>query len=163
MLDFAVFGLPRSATTWAANWLTSGNTVCRHDPLTHMRPEEVLKLDGGIACTGLWLRDDLVEQLNCPVVVLHRDIRAIDDGLEAINLPGIPGWMIDKLNALDGLHIPYSALFDAHAAPAIWNTLRREPFDGARHEQLRRMNIQPEYALCVPDASVVMDFMQAVA
>ena len=30
-----VIGLPRSRTTWMANWLTTTDTLCLHDPLAN--------------------------------------------------------------------------------------------------------------------------------
>jgi hypothetical protein len=57
MLDFIVLGLPRSATTWLANWLTTDRSLCLHDPFAKTLPEQ-WDAGGkrlGISCTGAYL------------------------------------------------------------------------------------------------------------
>jgi hypothetical protein len=158
MISFAILGLPRSGTTWAANWLTSDGVVCHHDPIAYIGPDEMYRLDGGIACTGLWMRPDLVAQLDCPIVCLERDPDEVNASLEAINLtPMAPKWF-DLYRDTPGHRFNYKALFDERAAE-IWHILRGDGFDAKRHAELVKMNIQPQYKRCVPDASIMMEFL----
>lgn len=159
-LELALFALPRSGTTWAANWLTSDGIVCRHEPITYEPPEQILRASGGVACTGLWLHSAFLARLDCPVVLLERDPAQINASLARINLPALPHWLVARFAALDYPRFHYTDLFDPQRAAAIWRILRGEDFDAARHAELVRMNVQPQYNRCVPDASILMDFWQ---
>lgn len=156
MVSFAILGMPRSGTTWAANWLTSDGVVCHHDPIAHTR--EVKDLDGGIACTGLWMRPDLVAELDCPVACLDRDPDEVNASLEAINLSAMAPKWFDLYRDAPGHRFDYKALFDERAEE-IWRILRGDGFDARRHAELVKMNIQPRYNRCVPDASIMMEFL----
>ena len=58
MMDFIVTGLPRSGTTWVANWLTTDTTLCIHDPLYKYHLEDLDNIETnkklGISCTAIW-------------------------------------------------------------------------------------------------------------
>lgn len=128
-----------------------------------MTPEEILAADGGMACTGFWMRPDWVAELNCPVVVVHRHFDEVNQSLRRIGLPEAPRWMESRLAETSGMHVNYRDLFDQPAAADIWYALRGDVFDPIRHSEQCRMNIQPQYARCVPNASVLRQFMQGVA
>lgn len=156
-LDFAVLGLPRSGTTWAANWLTSGEVICHHDPLETTQPEALFDLDGGIACTGLWLRPDLVARLSCPIVCLWRDPRQVNESLLRIGLGEMPAWSVEQFRSTPGHWFAYEDLFTDRARE-IWSVLRDDPFDADRHAALVRLNVQPlKFA---PDRTILKEFLR---
>ena len=41
VIEFMVLSAPRSASTWAANWLTTEKTLCLHDPVLEHYPEDL--------------------------------------------------------------------------------------------------------------------------
>lgn len=154
MLDFMILALPRSATTWAANWLSGEHSYCAHDPLwtSHYRDLDRVVGDqagariGGIACTGLWRWAEWVNAHPAPKLVLHRDRAEIDRSLAAIGYPPLPRAAPALLRAVRGTHLDYRELFDPVRAREIWATLTRgAPFDGARHAQLTEMRIEPKF------------------
>ena len=151
MIDFMVIGLPRSGTTWAANWLTDDRVFCIHDPLWtthHTDWDMTLKRDDrvtGVACTGVWRWVDWVNRHPARKVVLHRDIGDVRHSLRQIGLPVPPVNAALNLSQIDGLHVPYEQLFDATGAQEIWQQATGNlPFDADRHAEMVQMNIQPQ-------------------
>lgn len=152
-MKFAVLALPRSGTTWAANWLTCDGVVCHHDPMEHRTPQQTLELDA-IACTGLWLRPDLVARLDCPVACLWREPWQVNESLCRVGLGPMPDEAIEQFRATPGHWFHWRDLFDA--PHKIWALLRDSPFDEARHTALSRMNVQPlKFA---PDMTILKEF-----
>jgi len=150
-----VIGLPRSGTTWAANWLTTGATFCAHDPLweTHYEdldaviPARAGDRMAGISCTGLWRWTDWLNRHPARKLVLQRDIAAVRASLRAIGLPVPDRNAPAALDRIDGMHVPFDHLFDAGRAEALWSFLTHGlPFDGDRHRELMQMNIQPQFS-----------------
>lgn len=149
-----VIGLPRSGTTWAANWLTTGATLCAHDPLweTHYEdldavvPSRAGNRMPGIACTGIWRWEDWVNAHPARKLILHRDIATVRASLRAIGLPVPDRSAATVLDRMGGLHVPFDHLFDTGQAEALWSFLTDGlPFDGERHRELAQMNIQPQF------------------
>lgn len=152
-MKFAVFGLPRSGTTWAANWLTSDGVLCLHDPIEHHAPADVLGLDlgrpWGVSCTGLWAFAGIAEAVarRCPVVILERD------PAESAQLArGIGFDLPDEIHAaiharfakLPGVRVPHSDLWTEEGARRVWGILRPDaPFDVWRWRMLKDMQVQP--------------------
>lgn len=149
-----VIGLPRSGTTWAANWLTTGETFCAHDPLWEVHYED---LDAaipmragnrmpGIACTGLWRWADWLNRHPARKLILRRDIAAVRTSLRAIGLPVPDRTATAALDRIDGKHVAFDHLFDTDRAEPLWSFLTDGlPFDGDRHRELAQMNIQPQF------------------
>lgn len=160
MIDFIVVSLPRCGTTWAANWLTTDNTVCLHDALAYQTFYEVdseyktsKKL--GISDTGVFMYGDKLNKHPAKKVILHRDIEEINESLANIYLQPMPEEFVYKLNEIDGLHVHYTDLFN-NPKP-IWDYLIGTEFDEERHNILKQMQIQPEFAALEP---VSKDAMQ---
>lgn len=146
-MDFALIGLPRSGTTWAANWLTEGGALCLHDPLAEYTPAELLALDPGrpwgIACTGAWAFPELLAALTCPVVIVGRDLRAVAASLASAGLPPLPECLLPRFRAAKGTRVPFSDLWTEEGAANIWRTLRPgRPFDAARYRLLRGWRVE---------------------
>lgn len=155
MLDFMIISLPRSGSTWAANWLTTERALCVHDPLWTMPPDEIaqgverLAPDRirGIACTGLWRWPSWINAQPGRKLILRRDRGEVERSMQRLGLPRLPGLADRKLAAIKGTHIDWRALFDPEAARSIWDFLTdgREPFDQARHASLAAMRIEPKF------------------
>lgn len=150
MINFMVLGGPRSGTTWAANWLTTNETVCLHDPLLEYPIEHLHRLTFpggrrfGISCTASMLYPDWVNMQKCPKVVLHRDIGEINASLRSLGLVElIPARHEARLDAVkNAMHIPYEYLFHPKGAKIISKYLD-VPFDVVRHDILTQMRVEP--------------------
>jgi len=152
-MKFALFGLPRSGTTWAANWLSDGAALCLHDPIAQHAPADLLDLDmgrpWGVACTGLWAFEDVAREVagRCPVVVLERDPRESEKLAAGIGLDlpaSVHAWIHARFAGVPGVRVPHSALWDEQGARRIWSILRPgEPFDVLRWRMLRDIRVEP--------------------
>lgn len=150
MIDFMVIGLPRSGTTWAANWFTTGDIFCVHDPLwtTHYSDwDATLKRDSrvsGISCTGIWRWPDWVNAHPARKLIVTRDIGDVRHSLRRIGLPVPPLNAARNLSLIEGVHVPFGHLFDPVTAEPIWDYLTGGlPFDRQRHHELRQISIEP--------------------
>lgn len=161
MLDFVVTGLPRSATTWLAAFLTTNDSLCLHDPFSLGWPDK-WERDGrrfGISCTGVYLMPEILERQDCPVVVIERDPADCEQSIERMgfkesHIPRLKS-MLDKV---DGWRFPYAELWVEARARELWGYLLPGlPFDRLRYRQLAQMQIQPHMGKWSPDASVLED------
>lgn len=156
MLEFMVIGLPRSGTTWAANWLMTGQTFCVHDPLwrhhySDLDDAVVARAGGrkaGISCSGVWMWLDWVNAHPARKVIVHRDLADIRKSLDIV---GMSHAMPDEdapryLKRIEGQHIHYDDLFKIDSAEAIWSFLTDGlPFDRERHIELTQTAVQPKF------------------
>ncbi len=150
MISFMVLGGPRSATTWAANWLTTDTTICLHDPLLEYTTEQLMRMsfsDGrafGISCTSSCLYPEWVNAQKCPKVILFRNVQDINRSLRQLGLVElIEDKHYGRLVAInDAMMVPYEQLFARTSARVIAKHLG-VPFDAARHDVLRQMRIEP--------------------
>ena len=141
-MDFMVIALPRSGTTWAANWLS-----CAHDPLytAHYTDWDRLHAGSGVSCTGIWRWPEWVNAHPARKVILHRDAREVGASLHRIAKAA--ALKSTDLDAIDGLHVPWTDLFDTDRAEVIWETLRPgERFDSQRHAALTSIKMEPNFA-----------------
>jgi hypothetical protein len=159
---FRVFGLPRSGTTWAAAWLSSGRAICWHDPCEHATPAMVEEWaasedrPAGISCTGLWLHTDW--DTDVPTLLLDRPAVAVQRALRRVGLPQLPDWAFDLWEALPYPRTTLQALLTPEgAARAQSLLLPREPFDQRKHAELAKMRIEPsDYELTRVRAAVAL-------
>lgn len=156
-LDFIVTALPRSGTTWAANWLTTDTSICLHDALGDYSTEELdartnkIKRQG-IACTAAWMWQDWLQNHKGKVLILERDTAEVNASLVTLGLPPLKKHVVDWFKSTKGVRIPYTALFDA--PDEVWAYLMPGvPFDKERHAELKKMNVQPTGSVLVPDAA----------
>lgn len=146
MIKFMVIAAPRSGTAWAANWLTNGSNHCIHDPLFdhHYGDLDRLEYPGktlGIACTGLALFAEWVNQHPAPKVILHRDRTEVNAACRALGFPPCPKEIFRGLARIRGFHVEWQSLFNPAHARDIQEHLLIDPFDGVRHEMLCRLNV----------------------
>lgn len=155
MISFMLISAPRSASTWASNWLTTDTTLCLHDPLWKYPYDELDKIEStkmlGIACTGIALFPEYVNAHPARKVVLHRDFAEIDTSLEKIGLSAISGHWEGVLERIQGVHLSWRELFER--PKAIYEYLLDKPFDAERHELLAEINAQPAFAKLSIDRS----------
>lgn len=151
IINFMVLGGPRSATTWAANWLTTNETVCLHDPLLEYTPAQLHRMTFpggkrfGISCTSSMLYPDWVNLQKCPKLVLHRNVGEINKSLEDLGLIKlIPARHEARLASVktNAMHIPYEYMFNTSFAAKISEFLG-VPFDAHRYDIIRQMRIEP--------------------
>lgn len=142
-----VIGAPRSGTAWAANWLTTDQTLCLHDPLWRMHYSD---LDGirsaktlGVACTGLALFQGWVNAHAARKVILHRNIDEVNASLAKIGMPFVGDDFEDRLQAIVGKHVWWRDLFERPRE--IYEYLLQRPFDGERHQALRELEVQMRF------------------
>lgn len=169
MISFMVLGGPRSATTWAANWLTTDTTFCLHDPLLEYtkRQLDLMTIPGrriGIACTSSILFPEWVLKHPAKKIVLFRDVDEINRSLEALGLPALDGPAHYKrvkvlTDAKISLHY-WEGVFDKMEAGVIWQNLIGTPFDPWRHDLLTTFNVQPHFRRLPVSKDAVVDLVQ---
>lgn len=147
MIKFMLLSAPRCGTTWASNWLTTDTTICLHDPLFtyHYTQLDTIQTDKrlGVSCTGLPFFPEWVNKHKAIKIVLHRDIREIEESLENIGLPLPEVEYFRKLESIEAIHLPWTDLFDN--PKFIYETLLEMPFDEERHELLKEIEMQPKF------------------
>ena len=168
MIDFFVTGLPRSGTTWVANWLTTDTTLCIHDPLYKYQVEELDSLKTtkrlGISCTGIWRLPKFLSAHPAKKLILHRDLAEVNDSLKnEMNVPIITEEEAATINDIIGVHVNYTDLFDPIAAKNIYETLLEKPFDAERHAYLVEINVQPNFGNLTFNKAALDSFIHKVA
>lgn len=159
-LDFLVFGLPRSMTTWAANWLTTDNTICWHDPAAVMPPWQCdqrssSKRYRGMSCTGSWLFTDWVNEHPAPTLVIERPVEEVNASLQRLGLEPLADELLERFSWLPGVRVSCKDLLDGAVARDVWNYLLPDvPYDVERHMQLRDMVVLTDVS-SIPTAADV--------
>lgn len=144
-LDFIVLGLPRSGTTWLANWLTTESSLCLHDPFAEGLPDSwpIDTRRRGISCTGSALMPRWLAQYTCPVAVIERDTADCDRSLAQLGLPDT-GLVEGPFSRAPGRRFAFEALWDEASARLLWEyLLPAQPFDVLRYRLLRAMRVEP--------------------
>lgn len=162
-----VLSAPRSGSTWVSNWLTTEGSLCLHDPVLSHSPEDLdaLPCDRmlGLSCTGLGLLPDFVNAHPARKVIIHRDFKEVNRSLLAIGLSPLPRSWEEALYKLDGKHVDFRDLFRSTTAAEIYQFLTGRPFDSARHSNLTRMHIDPEFGRVPITRDRTRDFRARVA
>lgn len=161
-VDFIALGLPRSGTTWLANWLTTDRSLCLHDPFSRALPE-TWDAGGkrlGISCTGAYLMPGWLEAQACPVAVIERDPAACDASLEAMGLPTT--WPLRRaFKAARGQRWRFEDIWHEDKARELWAFLLPGiAFDAPRYRLLRGMQVQPHMDKWKPDPAVAAELQR---
>jgi hypothetical protein len=155
-VDFIVLGLPRSGTTWCANWLTTDTTLCLHDPFRFL-PEQWPR-DGrtfGVSCTGGFLMPKWLTAQTCPIAVIERDPADCDASLARMGL-GAVGLLAPELARVPARRWRFTDLWNEEQARDLWAFLLPDVrFDAVRYRLLRDMQVQPHPRTWTPDADVL--------
>lgn len=168
MLSFIVTGLPRSGTTWVANWLTTDNTLCIHDPAYKYKLEEldILQTDKllGVSCTGLWKLTSFLNEHKARKIIIHRDLNEVNNSLvHDIETTPISESDCKLLDDIEGLHIQFHDLFNPVKAKELYEYALNKPFDPVRHAYLVEMNVQPNFGMLFFNKEVLRDFKRRIA
>lgn len=157
MLDFMIIGLPRSGTTWAANWLTAGDVFCVHDPLYKVHysewdtnrvhfPHPMLYNNIGISCTAIWRFPEYVNAHPANKIVVIRDFDEIQSSLGQIGMPYLNDDAPFQLEDIEAPRVQYTDLFDPERAPRIWEKLVGSVgFCPLRHRALCEIHMEPNF------------------
>jgi hypothetical protein len=150
-IDFMVLGGPRSATTWAANWLTTDTTFCLHDPLLEytVRQLENMTIPGkriGISCTSAMLYPEWINAHPAKKILVYRGVEEINASLKRLGLVELEKFKhLGRLDAIKGVPMfRYEQLFLPKFARLIAAYLG-VPWDAYRHDLLAQMNVQPNW------------------
>jgi hypothetical protein len=155
MIDFMIIAAPRSGTAWAANWLTDDHSFCHHDPLFERHYEDLDSMDAdgrvlGVACTGIANFLEFLKGHPAKKVILHRRQDQVNDACVANGFPPVPMQFFKNLDAIEGLHVPWTWLF---AKPENIHRFlfgdRR--FDARRHQLLVGLNVQRDLEQIKPN------------
>lgn len=145
-MKFCVLALPRSRTAWLANFLTYGDLFCYHDGLESVSSieEYTKKVEGkGDSNTGLIMFDFLEHHPDCKIIIIDTSIDASVSFIKenyGIDSHNEMLFMKKRLDALDGLHIPYDDINTR--LQEIWEYVSDEPFNKERADMLLKLNVQ---------------------
>lgn len=171
MLDFMVIGLPRSGTTWAANWFTTNTTFCLHDPLYKAHYKDWDSNEGnipnhskyqavGISCTGIWRWVNWVNAHPAKKIILARPFSEIQNSLEKAGFSFLDDDAPEILAKINAPKIPYTDLFDSNKAELIWKYIIGQGFCHYRHKMLTEMVLQPEKKQVNQNGTVVQKLVK---
>ncbi len=168
MIDFMVLGMPRSATTWVANLLTTDTTICLHDPLLEYRQSflDQMVIPGkriGISCTAMMLYPDWLAAHPARKVILYRNVAEVNSALERLALPHVDVRIFVKaVKRLPRVSLyPWDGVFDPRMASAMCAELG-VPFCPYRHYELVKMNVQPQMNRLPVDPQAVRELVDRV-
>jgi hypothetical protein len=165
VIDFAVLGLPRSATTWLSVWLTTDRSLCLHDPFSVTLPEHWPRDERrfGISCTGAYLFPKWLARQQCPVAIIERTPEACDRSLHAIGM-GDTSILQNPLRDTEGRRWRFDGIWQEEKAHDLWAFLLPGiPFDALRYRQLRDIQIQPHMGKWRFDQSVALEMKRREA
>lgn len=159
MLKYIIIGMPRSRTTWLANFLTTGDSVCLHDPFGKYSLSELNKIypekTVGISDTSLYMAGaKFINSLPYKKVIIHRNY------IDVVKSLGITPARVD-LTMIDGLHIQYDRINDD--IQQIWEYCLDEPFDQDRFDILKDYNVQPHFdGMTPPNQEKIRQFVSMI-
>jgi len=158
---FFIAGLPRSRTAWLAAFLSTGSSICYHDPSVRMsKLEDIGSLYDahgythvGISDSALsFWADTIVEMYEPRTLIVGRDVSEVIASLRAINCPGeeLCDEATVRLSALRGhplvKWVPFHALSVERVVELVWfHLLPGVPFDVARWREFDKLNIQTKF------------------
>ena len=156
---FAVIGLPRSGTTWLANWLTTDRTLCLHDPFMNLLPEELEDYSTdkqlGISCTGAYALK-WFDTLDCPIIAIDRDADEVDASLRKASLPALTDKLKDSFARARGKRYRFTDIWNEDKAREMWAFLLPDvPFNEERYRMLTEIQVQPHMGKWVPDMNII--------
>jgi hypothetical protein len=156
---FFVTGLPRSRTAWMAAFLSTGESLCLHEPSYRMRSIEDLvpMLDSrfyrhiGVSESGLgFFTKWIIDHLQARVLVIERDIGEVEQALKKLGFPSNFPYCTMLLEALLEVRdhpmvkwVHFNALQHKRVMQDIyWWLLPGMAFDEVRWQQFENFRIE---------------------
>lgn len=164
-MKFMIIGLPRSGTTWAANWLSTDDCLVQHDPLYRAHYTAWDAKFQAVSCTGIWRWPEWVNAQKCPKIILHRPEAEIMSSLEKLGISdAIQPGDAKKLEDIAGFHVHWSHMTTSWPeACRAWDFVRRDPeFNLARWQAHVEMNVQPALQHIRPDRAATARLVDEV-
>ncbi len=150
MLKRMVIALPRSGTTWAANFFSVPGETMVHDPLYHTHYSDWNKTYDAVSCTGIYDWPEFVAAQTCPILILHRPLHEIRLSIYQRYQEGSNWLLPDAEQRLLRLERPgvmvahWRGLFNPEIAARMWRHLHMPAqFDAVRHKELSKMRVDP--------------------
>lgn len=154
MRKYYIYSTPRSGSAWVANFLSSGDCFCAHEPAAIHRGERY-EWDPdyrsyGIIDTGAWLNDSISFDSDVEIFYLTRKNKQnIKKSLAQVDkwLPGIASFSdsIDRFKEVPGRTFYYEDIFSPLGflhVQRLWEATNGEGFDIIRASQLLGFNVQ---------------------
>lgn len=153
---FFITGLPRSGTTFLANFFTYAGVFCWHEAMLGCTDEEdfVRKLtdresaqmgdsDSGLVFCVPMLRRRFPKS---PLAVIERNPFEVMASLSAVGAPLPPTTLDEYMRArlVADLRVAFEDLFLTETLRNMWHTLTGLRFDQRRAEMLLNFQVQPE-------------------
>jgi hypothetical protein len=127
--------MPRSGSAWLANFLSSGDCLCYHEPMVYAPEAPGYRVVGGVDTgAALFLPQILAVVPDLRIYALTRD--DAPERCAALGLPWL-GWP-----GLDVVTFRYEEMFHVKQLQRIWWELNGHGFDERRAEQLIELNVQ---------------------
>lgn len=150
MIEFMVITAPRSASTWASNWLTTDTTLCMHEPSWKMDCSEFDSIQSkrmlGLSETSSIGFHKWVKTHPARKVILHRDIAECSASLVELGFPPLGSYWNTALHEIEGRHYHWQDMWDAAKAKEIYEFLLQRDFDAERWNWIKEIEMQPHFA-----------------
>ncbi len=151
MIEFMVITAPRSASTWASNWLTTDTTLCMHEPLWKMNFGALDAVESqkmlGLSETGSTGFHEHLASHPARKVILHRDLKECSDSLMQLGFHPLTKYWQGALEKIEGRHYHWRDMLDDEAkAREIYEFLLQREFDVERWSWVREIEMQPHFA-----------------
>jgi len=145
-LNFFIYSLPRSGSTWLSVFLTGHDSFCYHDPFGDERIVPRTEKVVGAVDTGAYRMTPIVDALypEARRFVLYRDIEQIQASTDR---HGVKFNAAEEMKILDAIEVPriYSSMFgDLEYLEILWKAIIGLPFDAERARMLSEMRIDTD-------------------
>lgn len=169
MNPFFIASLPRSRTAWLANFLTTGDSFCFHEPMNRTALSEYPRLlaDTGKRYAGISdsLNSLIMEELidffpDAKVVVIRRPLEDVEASLAKLNFkcPVLLRKIERELDRIIHAYKPLVVEFESFDPARIWKYLIPDiPLDR------KRLKMLEEFTLVVPRDIIVLKGMELMA
>ena len=138
MRRFFIYSTPRSGSAWLANFLTYGDSFCKHEPLVDGRMVFADRPVSGAIDTGAAFIGYRPPE-GTEIFHLSRDKVAVLSSLARLKTYK---WDLSKYKT----GFEYERLFDIGYLEDLWNKVTGLQFDKERAEMLIEMNVQRDMA-----------------
>lgn len=133
-MRFFIYSTPRSGSAWLSNFLTYGDSFCKHEPLAEGKMVFADYPVSGAVDTGASFVGYLPPE-GTRIFHLWRNPSEVAASMRAI---GLPSYCLDEYR----MGFEYSRLFDVGYLEELWNKVTGLPFCKERAELLVEMNVQ---------------------